>query len=61
MRLVETNPMVFGGLPACLSAWASPLKQRIGDRMAGTTVVLSSYPYRRKEEAKEIDRRSPLA
>lgn len=40
LRLFEVNP-IFGALPAAISAWTSPLHQRIGDRLAGTIVVRS--------------------
>jgi uncharacterized RDD family membrane protein YckC len=39
LRIVEVNPLLFGGLPAGLAIIASERKQRIGDRLAGTLVV----------------------
>ncbi|HEY6660908.1 MAG TPA: RDD family protein [Pyrinomonadaceae bacterium] len=39
LRLVEVNPILFGGLPAGLVIIASERKQRIGDLLAGTLVV----------------------
>ena len=38
-RLVEVNPLLFGGLPAGIVIIASIRKQRIGDMLAGTLVV----------------------
>ena len=38
-RIIEVNPLLFGGLPAGLAIMASERKQRIGDMMAGTLVV----------------------
>ena len=40
LRLIEVNP-ILGALPAGIFAWASPFRQRIGDRLAGTIVVRS--------------------
>ena len=39
MRIIEVNPLLFGGLPAGLAIIASKRKQRIGDQFAGTIVV----------------------
>jgi uncharacterized RDD family membrane protein YckC len=39
LRIVEVNPLLFGGLPAGLVIVASQRKQRIGDLLAGTLVV----------------------
>ena len=39
LRIVEVNPLLFGGLPAGLVIIASVRKQRIGDLLAGTVVV----------------------
>jgi uncharacterized RDD family membrane protein YckC len=38
-RLLEVNPLFFGGILAAISAWVSPYRQRLGDRAAGTIVV----------------------
>jgi uncharacterized RDD family membrane protein YckC len=42
LRIVEVNPLLFGGLPAGLVIIASERKQRIGDLLAGTLVVSAS-------------------
>ena len=39
LRIIEVNPILFGGLPAGLVIIASQRKQRIGDLLAGTVVV----------------------
>jgi uncharacterized RDD family membrane protein YckC len=39
LRIVEVNPLLFGGLPAGLAIISSERKQRIGDMLAGTLVV----------------------
>ena len=39
LRIIEVNPLLFGGLPAGLVIIASKRKQRIGDQLAGTVVV----------------------
>jgi len=39
LRVVETNPVLFGGIPAGIAILLSPRRQRIGDRIAGTVVV----------------------
>ncbi len=39
LRLVEVNPILFGGLPAGLIIISSERKQRLGDILAGTVVV----------------------
>ena len=39
LRIIEVNPLLFGGLPAGLVIIASERKQRIGDLLAGTLVV----------------------
>jgi uncharacterized RDD family membrane protein YckC len=40
-RVLEVNPLLFGALPAAVSIYFSPQRQRIGDRVAGTLVVHS--------------------
>jgi uncharacterized RDD family membrane protein YckC len=40
-RLLEVNPVLFGGMPAGVAIFSSPRKQRIGDVLAGTLVVSS--------------------
>ena len=39
LRILEVNPLLFGGLPAGLVIIASARKQRLGDLLAGTVVV----------------------
>ncbi|HEX8293405.1 MAG TPA: RDD family protein [Pyrinomonadaceae bacterium] len=39
LRLVEANPLLFGGLPAGLAILISKRNQRLGDLVAGTLVV----------------------
>jgi len=39
LRIIEVNPLLFGGLPAGLVIITSERKQRIGDLLAGTVVV----------------------
>jgi uncharacterized RDD family membrane protein YckC len=39
LRVVEANPLLFGGLPAGLVILASKHNQRLGDLAAGTLVV----------------------
>lgn len=38
-RIVEANPLLFGGLPAGLAVIVSKRNQRLGDLAAGTLVV----------------------
>ncbi|HXM50407.1 MAG TPA: RDD family protein [Pyrinomonadaceae bacterium] len=38
-RVLEANPILFGGIPAGIAIFASAKKQRIGDSLAGTVVV----------------------
>ncbi len=38
-RLIETNPIVLGSLPAAISIFNSRASQRIGDRIAKTYVL----------------------
>lgn len=38
-RILETNPILFGGLPAALLVAMSTSRQRMGDSLAGTVVV----------------------
>jgi uncharacterized RDD family membrane protein YckC len=40
-RLLEVNPLLFGGIPAAISVVFSPYHQRFGDRLAKTLVVES--------------------
>jgi uncharacterized RDD family membrane protein YckC len=42
MRLVEVNPVLFGGLPAAIAIFVTPRRQRLGDAIAGTVVVRQS-------------------
>lgn len=39
VRLIETNPLLFGGLPAGIIVLATSKKQRLGDMAADTYVV----------------------
>jgi uncharacterized RDD family membrane protein YckC len=39
LRVVEANPLLFGGLPAGVTILASERNQRLGDLAAGTLVV----------------------
>jgi uncharacterized RDD family membrane protein YckC len=39
LRIIEVNPLLFGGIPAGLVIIASKRKQRLGDILAGTLVV----------------------
>jgi uncharacterized RDD family membrane protein YckC len=39
LRIVEVNPVLFGGFPAGLVVMSSARKQRLGDMLAGTIVV----------------------
>ena len=39
-RLIEVNPVLVGGLPAGIAVIASRSKQRLGDMVAGTYVLL---------------------
>jgi len=39
LRVVELNPLLFGGLPAGIAIITTERKQRIGDLLAGTVVV----------------------
>lgn len=39
LRVVEANPLLFGGLPAGIAIVASHRNQRLGDLAAGTLVV----------------------
>ena len=41
-RLIEVNPILFGGIPAGIIVLASKKKQRLGDMMAGTFVLTSA-------------------
>ena len=45
MRLLEVNPLLFGGLPAGIAILTSERKQRIGDMLAGTVVVSSNLKW----------------
>jgi uncharacterized RDD family membrane protein YckC len=38
-RIIEVNPLLFGGLPAGLVIISTQRKQRVGDILAGTVVV----------------------
>lgn len=39
LRVLEANPLLFGGVPAGVAILASKRNQRLGDRAAGTLVV----------------------
>lgn len=39
LRVLETNPLLFGGLPAGIAILSTERKQRVGDWLAGTVVV----------------------
>jgi uncharacterized RDD family membrane protein YckC len=42
LRLIEVNPLLFGGLPAGLFVMTSKERQRLGDKLARTYVVRKS-------------------
>jgi uncharacterized RDD family membrane protein YckC len=39
LRLIEVNPILFGGIPAAVIVWLSETRQRLGDMLAGTYVL----------------------
>jgi uncharacterized RDD family membrane protein YckC len=39
LRLIEVNPLLFGGLPAAIAVAAFPTRQRLGDKAANTYVL----------------------
>jgi len=39
LRVLEVNPLLFGGLPAALAICLTPQRQRIEDIIAGTVVI----------------------
>ena len=41
-RILEVNPLFFGGLPACVIILISKNRQRLGDKVADTVVVRAS-------------------
>ncbi|MFY9825496.1 MAG: RDD family protein [Thermoanaerobaculia bacterium] len=41
-RLIEVNPMLFGGIPAGVIVLSSKKRQRLGDMLAGTFVLKTS-------------------
>ena len=47
-RSLEVNPACLGALPAGISILWSPNRQRWGDRLAGTVVVLSRHLRRKR-------------
>lgn len=38
-RIIEANPLLFGGIPAGITILSTKRKQRLGDLLAGTVVV----------------------
>jgi uncharacterized RDD family membrane protein YckC len=38
-RIIEANPLLFGGLPAGIVVMSSERRQRLGDTLAGTIVI----------------------
>jgi len=42
LRLIEVNPIIFGGIPAAIVVWLSETRQRLGDMLAGTYVLYST-------------------
>jgi uncharacterized RDD family membrane protein YckC len=42
LRVVEVNPVLFGGIPAGIAIFLSARRQRMGDQIAGTVVVRRS-------------------
>ncbi len=55
-RILEVNPLVFGGLPAGLAVWLSERNQRFGDMLAGTLVVPSTEVWRASEVSPSLAR-----
>ena len=41
LRLVEVNPLLFGGISAALAVWSSSTRQRLGDMAAATYVLFA--------------------
>lgn len=55
LRLIETNPALFGGLPAGLVVISSGRRQRLGDMAAGTVVVSDKLDWDREEGSNESE------
>jgi uncharacterized RDD family membrane protein YckC len=49
LRLVEVNPLLFGGLPAGIAILSSDRRQRIGDMLAHTVVVSVNMKWENEE------------
>lgn len=50
-RIVEVNPVFFGGIPAGLLVISSERKQRLGDMLAGTVVVSDKLTWDAEDNA----------
>ena len=49
LRILEVNPLLFGGLPAGIIIVSSERKQRVGDMLAGTLVVSNKLHWEEDE------------
>ncbi|HEY8185668.1 MAG TPA: RDD family protein [Pyrinomonadaceae bacterium] len=54
LRVVEVNPLLFGGLPAGIAIISSERKQRIGDVLAGTVVVSDKLRWQANESVETV-------
>lgn len=54
LRLVEVNPLFFGGLPAGIAILSSKRRQRIGDMLAHTVVVSVNMKWKNEESHEDV-------
>lgn len=55
LRILEVNPLLFGGIPAGLLVISSERKQRIGDMLAGTVVVSDKLKWDANEDQPSVE------
>ncbi len=54
LRLLEVNPLLFGGLPAGIAILSSKRRQRIGDMLADTVVVSVNMKWENEESDEDV-------
>ena len=55
LRILEVNPLLFGGIPAGLFVISSERKQRIGDMLAGTVVASDKLEWDANEDQRSVE------
>jgi uncharacterized RDD family membrane protein YckC len=54
LRIIEVNPLLFGAIPAAITIISTRRRQRLGDMLAETVVVLTRARETRKARSSAV-------